>query len=249
MLKYTCPCCGYQTLNSKHEYDICPICFWEDDWYQADKPYIDGGANHISLYKAQINFRKFGAWHKESIKHVRKPNDADLFDNDWKAVEGLTIKEISEVFKLGLMIGYFRLEEISTWVDSRILNEDIPNNDLIEVSFSFSSGINEIISRLGNVTGKLDLQKPAKIMLGLVYKEMVSRRSSINDITHRLYSLSNILIEFNIDKAILSELCTMDDYYHIYTVEEIKNRIEQLLEKYEDAADQFINQVDYEIEK
>lgn len=24
---FTCPCCGYITLESEHEYDICPICF------------------------------------------------------------------------------------------------------------------------------------------------------------------------------------------------------------------------------
>ena len=27
----TCPCCGYKTLNEKGGYDICPICFWEDE--------------------------------------------------------------------------------------------------------------------------------------------------------------------------------------------------------------------------
>lgn len=33
---FTCPCCGYITLESEHEYDICPICFWEDDWIQFE---------------------------------------------------------------------------------------------------------------------------------------------------------------------------------------------------------------------
>jgi len=30
--KYTCPCCGYKTLDDEHEYEICPICYWEDDY-------------------------------------------------------------------------------------------------------------------------------------------------------------------------------------------------------------------------
>ena len=34
MKKYTCPCCGYQSLDSDGDYDICEICFWEDDPYQ-----------------------------------------------------------------------------------------------------------------------------------------------------------------------------------------------------------------------
>ena len=32
MEKYTCPCCGYKTLDDEHEYEICPICYWEDDY-------------------------------------------------------------------------------------------------------------------------------------------------------------------------------------------------------------------------
>ena len=31
--KYKCLCCGYQTLDTRGEYDICPVCFWEDDAY------------------------------------------------------------------------------------------------------------------------------------------------------------------------------------------------------------------------
>ncbi len=29
--KYTCPCCGYKTLAGSGNYDLCPICYWEDD--------------------------------------------------------------------------------------------------------------------------------------------------------------------------------------------------------------------------
>jgi len=30
-LPYSCPCCGYLTLPERGAYDICPVCFWEDD--------------------------------------------------------------------------------------------------------------------------------------------------------------------------------------------------------------------------
>lgn len=26
-----CPCCGYRTLRERGDYEICKICFWEDD--------------------------------------------------------------------------------------------------------------------------------------------------------------------------------------------------------------------------
>lgn len=35
-MKYTCPCCGYKTLDEEptDTYAICKICFWEDDGVQ-----------------------------------------------------------------------------------------------------------------------------------------------------------------------------------------------------------------------
>lgn len=55
---YTCPCCGYPTLSERGGYDICEICFWEDDG--QDDPNADevwGGPNKgYSLTKARENF-------------------------------------------------------------------------------------------------------------------------------------------------------------------------------------------------
>ena len=83
MKKYTCPCCGYKTLENQPPgtYEICSICFWEDDALQFSEVFYQGGANHVSLVQAQKNFVKFGACEKEMLKHVRKPNKFDEKDN------------------------------------------------------------------------------------------------------------------------------------------------------------------------
>lgn len=86
MKKYTCPCCGYKTLQNEHEYDICPICFWEDDDIQFDDVDFAGGANDISLRQAQKNYSEFGACQKNMLKHVRKPNQDDVKDSSWKPI-------------------------------------------------------------------------------------------------------------------------------------------------------------------
>jgi len=59
---YTCPCCGYKTLEEEPPgtFDICPVCFWEDDESQFNNPDIRGGANAESLREAQRNFLKTG---------------------------------------------------------------------------------------------------------------------------------------------------------------------------------------------
>lgn len=80
---FTCPCCGYKTFDeAPGSYDICPICFWEDDPVQLRFPQI-GGAN-INLIDAQNNFEKYGAIEKRFVANVRKSNDSDIKDPLWR---------------------------------------------------------------------------------------------------------------------------------------------------------------------
>ena len=76
--KYKCPCCGYFTFEKKERtYDICPVCFWEEDaLLEADEP---SDANHgLTLSQAQKNYQSFGACEKESLKFVRGPKPEEL---------------------------------------------------------------------------------------------------------------------------------------------------------------------------
>jgi hypothetical protein len=81
MTKFTCPCCGYNTLDEQPPgtYDICRICFWEDDGVQFDDPDYEGGANEVSLRQGQINYQNFGACEERFISNVRKPNKDDTY--------------------------------------------------------------------------------------------------------------------------------------------------------------------------
>lgn len=70
-----CPCCHYLTLEERGGYEICPVCFWEDDGQDdSDAAAIRGGPNgNLSLTKARENFRAFGASDSRSIRSVRGP--------------------------------------------------------------------------------------------------------------------------------------------------------------------------------
>ena len=48
-----CPCCGALTLAEKGAYEICEVCNWEDDPFQAANPDRAGGANVMSLNEAR----------------------------------------------------------------------------------------------------------------------------------------------------------------------------------------------------
>jgi len=73
--KYPCPCCEFVTLTSEPPgtYELCPVCFWEDDGVQFNDPNYAGGANRESLNQARANFREFGASARSALPHVRRP--------------------------------------------------------------------------------------------------------------------------------------------------------------------------------
>ncbi len=53
-----CPCCRYKTLPGRGDYDICRVCFWEDDG--IDDVDRHSAPNHMSLMEARANFDKYG---------------------------------------------------------------------------------------------------------------------------------------------------------------------------------------------
>ncbi|WP_257667160.1 CPCC family cysteine-rich protein [Parapedobacter tibetensis] len=80
--KYKCPCCGYYTLDQRPDntFQICPVCYWEDDGVQLNDSDYEGGANRVSLNEAKRNFEKFGAIEKGFINQVRPPNKDEMKD-------------------------------------------------------------------------------------------------------------------------------------------------------------------------
>jgi hypothetical protein len=80
--KYFCPCCGFKTLDKPPPgtFDICPVCFWEDDDIQLDNPDYAGGANTPSLNQARKNYQEFGAIEIRLQKNVRKPTQEEIIE-------------------------------------------------------------------------------------------------------------------------------------------------------------------------
>ncbi len=76
-----CLCCGYFTILERYDFEICPVCGWEDDNVQGDDPEYEGGANKVSLKEARSNFSTFGASSFDRLPRVRAPQD-DEISND-----------------------------------------------------------------------------------------------------------------------------------------------------------------------
>ncbi len=77
---YPCPCCRFVTLTERGGYDICPVCFWEDDGQDDhDADDVRGGPNYsLSLTQARSNFLRIGAAEERVLPYVRHPTVEEL---------------------------------------------------------------------------------------------------------------------------------------------------------------------------
>ena len=77
--KFRCPCCGCFTMDEGNgSFEICPVCFWEDDGSQSRDPDLDEGANGVSLNQARANFAEFGACDENALPFVRQPTAEEI---------------------------------------------------------------------------------------------------------------------------------------------------------------------------
>jgi hypothetical protein len=70
-----CPRCACVTLPARGDYELCPVCFWEDDGQDDhDADIVRGGPNgELSLTEARANYRRFKASDERYVSHVRPP--------------------------------------------------------------------------------------------------------------------------------------------------------------------------------
>jgi len=82
---HRCACCGFRTLSEAGACEVCPICFWEDHFWEddgrdeGDPDTVMGGPNgRLSLTAARANYRRFGAVDVHFVEHVREPRIEEL---------------------------------------------------------------------------------------------------------------------------------------------------------------------------
>ena len=77
---YRCPCCGFKTLKGRGQFEVCPVCFWEDDGQdESESSEVRGGPNGaLSLRQAQLNFFQYGVVDERFKERVRGPEPEEL---------------------------------------------------------------------------------------------------------------------------------------------------------------------------
>lgn len=91
----TCPCCGYPLLGERVAFEICPLCWWEDDGLDDDAEGYPGdldrhsGPNHTTLREAREYFERHFAHEVSGGRIIRGMNDPEAIENNRNIVWAL----------------------------------------------------------------------------------------------------------------------------------------------------------------
>jgi len=69
--KQKCACCGNITIE--HIFSICPVCYWQNDFFQEEIIDDNSGPNTVSLRDAKINYSVHGVIEERFREYIREP--------------------------------------------------------------------------------------------------------------------------------------------------------------------------------
>lgn len=84
----------------------------------------------------------------------------------------LSRKDIAEVYRLGLTIGLFTVDEVVSWADSIIAVDDNPEFALIEVSTNGDVTEGKMATLLRDVGGDTDPKTARNVIYGLLGRKL-----------------------------------------------------------------------------
>lgn len=84
---YPCPCCGHTVFAEPAFWELCPICFWEDDPGQLRWPESRWGANGYSLIEGQRNYATIGVSHPTFADQVRPASIHEPIAEGWRPLD------------------------------------------------------------------------------------------------------------------------------------------------------------------
>lgn len=80
------PCCERLTISDPGGYEICPVCYREDDPAQPRWPTMTAGANGLSLIEGQRNYQRIGACEDVSLRSVRPAQNDEPLNDGWQPI-------------------------------------------------------------------------------------------------------------------------------------------------------------------
>ena len=80
-----CACRDHFSLD-EGDWEICLVCFWEDDGLEFSEPDEESGPNHITLRQARANFAAFDACDRRLLPNFVKAEERRRYAVDHRAI-------------------------------------------------------------------------------------------------------------------------------------------------------------------
>lgn len=157
----------------------------------------------------------------------------------------LTLKNEAEIYRIGLIIGYFVKCDVIDWVDKLIDTQESVEYEFIELSLLASSSKIEIASKLFDIKGIANEQIIINVFLGLCSSSYNSNEFNEDEICTFLYRLISSKIDISISSEIEETIHYLSDGYYLATegiygsLEDICSELKKFLDKYTAYAKEF----------
>lgn len=165
----------------------------------------------------------------------------------------MKMRDIIEVYRLGLIIGYFSIDDIIDWADYLIEMEEEPNFEIIEISLSKNRGRSYIIEKLNHMEYNLKSDLVPKILLGLIYKDFDMNKDSVDylkSFAKMLYELSLHISDESVGEDVKYEISIVEDYLESALYYDANFSLDSFLKNAEDLLEPFLGYaIDYENSK
>lgn len=146
------------------------------------------------------------------------------------------MKEQAEVYRVGLLLGLFKLSDVISWCDSIIMAEASPDVAIIEASISGSKGINAVSNALSEVNGEFNKRLVTKVIFRSMYDLVNRDRKQAPQVAEWLYRMA---FDYGaLDEEAKSEMTYYYDAIDLAVdciygdVEELTDRMLQFLQEY-----------------
>ncbi|KNY25503.1 hypothetical protein [Pseudobacteroides cellulosolvens] len=127
----------------------------------------------------------------------------------------LSLKNEAEIYRIGLIVGYFLKDDVISWADKIIETQEKIDYEIIEVSLLSSSSKTNIVSKLSDIDGIVDEQLVINVLLGLCSVGYISNKFSDDEICTMLYRLVSNKTDISINYEIEKKIHYLSDGYYL----------------------------------
>lgn len=157
----------------------------------------------------------------------------------------ISLKNEAEIYRVGLIIGYFVKDDVIRWADKIIETQENYPYEIIEVSLLGNSSKPDIASKLSEITGIANHELILCVLFGLCSNSYKTNKFTADEICTLLYRLVSTKTDISMSQEIEQKIHYLSDGYYLASegiygnLKDICDDLKEFLDRYEAYAKEF----------